>query len=40
VEALDEAVALGPADPGGPVLDLLQLQQELVGVPVLGEDAC
>jgi hypothetical protein len=34
VEALDEAVGLGPADLGGPVLDVLELEEELVGMPV------
>lgn len=34
VEALDEAVGLGPADAGGAVLDAFELEEELVGVPV------
>ena len=34
VEPLDEAIGLRPADPGGAVLDVLELQEELVGVAV------
>jgi len=34
VPALDEAVALRSADPGGPEFDALQLEKELVGMPV------
>lgn len=34
MEALDEAVRLGPADLRGAVFDLLELQEELVGVLV------
>jgi hypothetical protein len=32
MQALDDAVALGPADPGGLVLDALQLEEQLVGM--------
>ena len=47
VRVLDEAVGLGPADPSGPVLDVLELEEEFVGVrvgasaelaPIFGED--
>ena len=34
METLDEAVPLGPPDPRGSVLDVLELQEELVGVLV------
>ncbi len=34
VEALDVAVRLRPADRGGAVFDLLELQEELIGVLV------
>ena len=32
VQALDEAVGLGPADPGGAVFDLLDLEEQLKGM--------
>ena len=34
VKALDDAVGLGPLNPGGAVLDALQLQEQLVGMAV------
>ena len=34
MQALDDAVGLGPFDPGGTVGDALQLQEQLVGVLV------
>ena len=34
VEAFDEAVGLGPADLGGAVFDVLELEEDLVGVLV------
>jgi len=33
VEALDQAVGLGPAHPGGAMFDALELEEEFVGVP-------